>query len=185
MKTLKNYIDSVVNKVLRESLEEKADEIIDKLKSDVNEEDDMGGFEELEFNEEYMNESECSECGGMMSEGECSECGYKMEGLYEESDPNSQKCKYHKENFGPDDERTIRFCGKDKSEMTERLHGKQKQLDRNKNNKIDSEDLKLLRKSKKHQTYINKSTTVNIKTLNINITLNKIEDLEHVLNLIK
>jgi len=152
MKTLKNYIDSVVNKVLRESLEEKADEIIDKLKSDVNEEDDMGGFEELEFNEEYMNESECSECGGMMSEGECSECGYKMEGLYEESDPKSQKCKYHKENFGPMDERTIRFCGKDKTEMTERLHGKQKQLDRNKNNKIDSEDFKLLRKSKKHQT---------------------------------
>jgi hypothetical protein len=138
MKTLKNYIDSVVDKVLRESLEEKADEIINKIQSEVD--------------EEYMNESECSECGGMMSEGECSECGYKMEGLYEESDPKSQKCKYHKENFGPDDERTIRFCGKDKSEMTERLHGRQKQLDRNKNNKIDSEDFKLLRKSKKHQT---------------------------------
>lgn len=40
-------------------------------------------------------------------------------------------------------------------------------------------------KSKKHQTYINKSTTVNIKTLNINITLNKIEDLENILNVIK
>jgi len=138
MKTLKNYIDSVVDKVLRESLEEKADEIINKIQSEVD--------------EEYMNESECSECGGMMSEGECSECGYKMEGLHEESDPTSQRCKYHKENFGPMDERTIRFCGKDKSEMTERLHGKQKQLDRNKNNRIDSEDFKLLRKSKKRQT---------------------------------
>jgi hypothetical protein len=153
MKTLKNYIDSVVNKVLRESLEERADEIIDKLKSNVNEEDDMDGFEELEFDEEYMNEGEtCEQCGSMMSEGECSECGYKMEGLHEESDPTSQRCKYHKENFGPMDERTIRFCGKDKTEMTERLHGKQKQLDKNKNNKIDSEDFKLLRKSKKHQT---------------------------------
>jgi hypothetical protein len=154
MKTLKNYIDSVVNKVLRESLEEKADEIISKLKSDVTEEDDMDGFEELEFNEEDMEEGEtCEQCGGsMMSEGECSECGYKMEGLHEESDPTSQRCKYHKENFGPMDERTIRFCGKDKKEMTERLHGKQKQLDRNKNNRIDSEDFKLLRKSKKHQT---------------------------------
>jgi hypothetical protein len=138
MKTLKNYIDSVVDKVLRESLEEKADEIINKIQSEVD--------------EEYMNESECSECGGMMSEGECSECGYKMEGLYEESDPKSQKCKYHKENFGPMDERTIRFCGKDKKEMTERLHGRQKQLDRNKNNRIDSEDFKLLRKSKKSET---------------------------------
>lgn len=138
MKTLKNYIDSVVDKVLRESLEEKADEIINKIQSEVDEED--------------MNESECSECGGMMSEGECSECGYKMEGLNEDADPKSQRCKYHKENFGPVDERTIRFCGKDKSEMTERLHGRQKQLDRNKNNRIDREDFKLLRKSKKHQT---------------------------------
>lgn len=154
MKTLKNYIDSVVNKVLRESLEEKADEIINKLKSDVTEEDDMDGFEELEFNEEDMEEGEtCEQCGGsMMSEGECSECGYKMEGLHEESDPTSQRCKYHKENFGPMDERTIRFCGKDKKEMTERLHGKQKQLDRNKNNRIDSEDFKLLRKSNKKET---------------------------------
>ena len=33
MKTLKNYIDSVVDKVLRESLEEKADEIINKIQS--------------------------------------------------------------------------------------------------------------------------------------------------------
>ena len=138
MKTLKKYIDSVVNKVLRESLEEKADEILNKIQSEVD--------------EEYMNESECSECGGMMSEGECSECGYKMEGLNEDADPKSQRCKYHKENFGPVDERTIRFCGKDKSEMTERLHGRQKQLDRNKNNRIDREDFKLLRKSKKHQT---------------------------------
>ena len=152
MKTLKNYIDSVVNKVLRESLEEKADEIIDKLKSDVTEEDDMDGFEELEFNEDMEEGETCEECGSMMSEGECSECGYKMEGLNEDADPKSQRCKYHKENFGPVDERTIRFCGKDKSEMTERLQGRQKQLDRNKNNRIDREDFKLLRKSKKHQT---------------------------------
>ena len=152
MKTLKNYIDSVVNKVLRESLEEKADEIISKLKSDVTEEDDMDGFEELEFNEDMEEGETCEQCGSMMSEGECSECGYKMEGLHEDSDPKSQRCKYHKENFGPDDERTIRFCGKDKSDMTERLHGKQKQLDRNKNNRIDSEDFNLLRKSNKKET---------------------------------
>lgn len=33
--------------------------------------------------------------------------------------------------------------------MNERLHGKQKNIDKNKNNRIDSEDFKLLRKSKK------------------------------------
>jgi hypothetical protein len=155
MKTLKNYIDSVVNKVLRESLEERADEIINKLKSNVNEEDDMDGFEELEFDEEYMNESECSECGGMMREGECSECGYKMEGLYEESDPNSEKCKYHKEKFGPEDERTIRFCGTEKSETKE---GK-KFPDLSGDGKVTRKDVLMGRgvklngnKTKKHQT---------------------------------
>jgi len=70
MKTLKNYIDSVVDKVLRESLDEKADEIIHKLTS--------------EMGEDYLEEGEsCNECGGMMREGECSECGYKMEAVYE------------------------------------------------------------------------------------------------------
>jgi hypothetical protein len=155
MKALKNYIDSVVNKVLRESLEERADKIINKLKSNVNEEDDMDGFEELEFDEEYMNESECSECGGMMREGECSECGYKMEGLHEESDPKSQRCKYHKENFGPMDERTIRFCGTDKLETNE---GK-KFPDLSGDGKVTRKDVLMGRgvklngnKTKKHQT---------------------------------
>ena len=156
MKTLKNYIDSVVNKVLRESLEERADKIIDKLKFNDKDEGDMEGFEELEFNEEDMEEGEtCEECGSMMSEGECSECGYKMEGLYEDSDPSSQKCKYHKENFGPDDERTIRFCGTEKSETKE---GK-KFPDLSGDGKVTRKDVLMGRgvklngnKTKKHQT---------------------------------
>ena len=36
-----------------------------------------------------------------------------------------------------------------KVEATEKLHGKQTQLDKNKNNKIDAEDFKLLRKKGK------------------------------------
>jgi hypothetical protein len=155
MKTLKNYIDSVVNKVLRESLEEKADEIIDKIKSNVTEEDDMDGFEELEFNEDYMTEGEtCEQCGGMMTEGECSECGYKMEGIYEaDFDPMEKLervCNEESEEF--DEEACKSHKKYAKSEMTEKLHGKQNRLDKNKNNRIDSEDFKLLRKSKKHQT---------------------------------
>ena len=50
------------------------------------------------------------------------------------------------DNFGPDDERTKQFCG---DSMNEGLKGRQKKLDKNKNNKIDSEDFKLLRKEKK------------------------------------
>ena len=70
MRTLKNYIDSVVNKVLTESLEEKADELVSKIKSEVE--------------ESSMEEGEtCEQCGGSMNEGECSECGYKMESIYE------------------------------------------------------------------------------------------------------
>jgi hypothetical protein len=155
MKTLKNYIDSVVNKVLRESLEEKADEIINKLKSDVTEEDDMDGFEELEFNEEDMEEGEtCEQCGGMMSEGECSECGYKMEGIYEaDFDPMEKLERVCNEESDQFDEEACKSHKKyAKSEMTERLYGNQGEIDKNKNKRIDPEDFKLLRKSKKHQT---------------------------------
>ena len=155
MKTLKNYIDSVVNKVLRESLEEKADEIINKLKSDVTEEDDMDGFEELEFNEEDIEEGEtCEQCGSMMSEGECSECGYKMEGIYEaDFDPMEKLERVCNEESDQFDEEACKSHKKyAKSEMTERLYGNQGEIDKNKNKRIDPEDFKLLRKSKKHQT---------------------------------
>jgi len=140
MKTLKNYIDSVVDKVLRESLEEKADELINKIQSEVD--------------EEYMNESECSECGGMMREGECSECGYKMEGIYEADFDPMEKLERvcNEESYQFDEEACKSHKKYAKSEMTEKLHGNQKRLDKNKNNRIDSEDFKLLRKSKKHQT---------------------------------
>jgi len=62
---------------------------------------------------------------------------------------DDETCKYHMKNFGPDDEMTKEFC---KSEMTETLKGKQKVLDKNKNNKIDSEDFKLLRKGVKNES---------------------------------
>ena len=156
MKTLKNYIDSVVNKVLRESLEEKADEIIDKIKSNVTEEDDMDGFEEFEFNEDYMTEGEtCEQCGGMVNEGEtCEQCGYMKENVYESDfDPMEKLERVCNEESDQFDEEACKSHKKyAKSEMTEKLHGKQKRLDRNKNNRIDSEDFKLLRKSKKSET---------------------------------
>jgi hypothetical protein len=50
--------------------------------------------------------------------------------------PDSESCKYHKEKF-----KTI--------SEGKKLVGNQKKLDKNKNNKIDAEDFKLLRKSKK------------------------------------
>jgi hypothetical protein len=63
---------------------------------------------------------------------------------------DDQTCQYHKEKFGEDDERTMEVCGTGKSQMEESLKGGQKKLDKNKNKKLDSEDFKLLRKSKKN-----------------------------------
>ena len=140
MKTLKNYIDSVVDKVLRESLEEKADEIISKIESEVD--------------EEYMTESECSECGGMMREGECSECGYKTEGIYEvDFDPMEKMERVCNEDSDQYDEESCKSHKKYmKNEMTERLYGNLREIDKNKNKRIDPEDFKLLGKSKKSET---------------------------------
>ena len=66
---------------------------------------------------------------------------------------DKEVCKYHMDNFGPKDERTQKFCGSNKMgldkykfSMNERLRGRQRNIDKNKNNKIDAEDFKMLRK---------------------------------------
>jgi hypothetical protein len=159
MKNLDNYIDSIVKKTLKESLEERAETLLNKIKSKVNEiDDDMGtddGWEEISMDEEMVEGETCNECGGYMTEGQCNECGYgsmmessdmgfdpseKLERVCNEDgeDYDAQSCESHK-----------RYAG---SEMTEALFGGQKKIDKNKNNKIDAEDFKMLRKSKKHQT---------------------------------
>ena len=128
-------------------------------------------FEDEDEGSELVFEGDtCEQCGakGSIMEGECNECGYKMEGIYDEAgnfpkkqsfdyvqeeedmeyESDEEACNYHRENFGPEDERTIMFC----KGMNESLKGKQRLLDKNKNNKIDDEDFKLLRKSKKKET---------------------------------
>ena len=149
------YLDNLVSKILKETLEERADTLVSKIKGDV------------------------CECGGKMYEGECNECGNMYEdmseGIYDVDDidnsnefdyvqedivfgnsdeeeldsNNSEACKYHMDNFGPEDERTLKFCG---SNVNESLKGRQRNLDKNKNNKIDAEDFKMLRKGKKSET---------------------------------
>ena len=154
------YLDNLVSKILKETLEERADDIVSKIKTE-------------------SNNGQVCECGGNMYEGKCNECGgmYEdmSEGIYDVEDinnsdefdyvqedmvlgdsdkeeldsNNSEACKYHMDNFGPEDERTLKFCG---SDMNESLKGRQRRLDRNKNNKIDAEDFKMLRKGKKSET---------------------------------
>ena len=149
------YLDNLVSKILKETLEERADTLVSKIKGDVCE---CGG---------QMYEGECNECGNMyedMSEGiydvedidDSNEFDYVQEDMVlgdsddEELDSNnSEACKYHMDNFGPEDERTLKFCG---SNMNESLKGRQRNLDKNKNNKIDAEDFKMLRNGKKSET---------------------------------
>ena len=187
------YLDNLVSKILKETLEERADSLVSKIKGNV------------------------CECGGTMYEGECSECGSKNgdmyedsqltgkqknidvaepkgkitsddlkklrnskiskvgkeyggrhgmeEGIYDVEDINKKNefdyveesndidysiedrektCKYHIDNFGENDPVTRKMC--QGLNLTEALKGRQKRLDKNKNNKIDSEDFKMLRK---------------------------------------
>jgi hypothetical protein len=125
-----------------------------------------------------MYEGECMECGksySMMDEDiydvddldDSNEFDYVEEGVFDEegdeefdytsNESNVGGCKAVKDtirNQGGkvtdlDKELMKRYdC---KSEMTERLHGRQRVLDKNKNNKIDAEDFKMLR-GKKSET---------------------------------
>jgi len=98
------YIDDLLKKVLNETLEDKANEIMEKLK-----------FNPPGSSFDYVQEgSVCEQCGGEVMEGSvCEQCSMK------------------------------------EGEVMEKLHGKQRKLDLNKNNKIDAGDFKLLRKGKK------------------------------------
>jgi hypothetical protein len=101
------------------------------------------------FENEDMKKGMCEQCGtGKMYEGECKECGYS-EGEFKESKTLSkgqqhiakQAKPYNK--IGANDFAKLRSK---KSEVKEKLYGRQSTIDKNKNNKIDSEDFKLLRK---------------------------------------
>jgi len=147
----------------------------DLRKNDFSDEDE-------DFMEIAESKDMCSECGSGMYEGVCNECGYNMEGLYDkagkfpkkqsfdyvqeeddvemgdesESMPNPGGCKAVREMIKREGKESDtlnkeeEYCGS--SSVNEELKGKQKLIDRNKNNKIDAEDFKLLRKGKKEET---------------------------------
>jgi hypothetical protein len=100
------YITNLVNKIITETLEDRADSLVSKIKTNVNElggmDDDHPTFGKLNFSDmsdeeiesllkrpvksnddksedewkELGEESEVCECGGNMYEGVCNECGY-------------------------------------------------------------------------------------------------------------
>lgn len=122
-----------------------------------------------------MYEGECMECGKSYMEEDIddvndldSENGFDYvqeeddvdfeEEESEKEEENNEFCRYQKKMFGPEDERYQDKClGKSaikdlagmEMNMNERLRGNQKRIDKNKNNKIDAEDFRMLRKESK------------------------------------
>ena len=108
----------------------------------VQEEDDVD-FEGEEEEEEYMNDQEDnSDPLGKIKEA----CNKDSENYSQET------CIWYKQNFGSDKGGLDKF----KFSMNEKLVGNQKRIDKNKNNKIDAEDFRMLRKkSKSTETEMN------------------------------
>ena len=64
------YLKNKIQKLINETLEGKANEVMEKLK-----------FNKPGSSFDYVEEGEmCESCGGEMSEGECMECGNMYEG---------------------------------------------------------------------------------------------------------
>lgn len=132
--------------------------------------DDLDPFiEDGDDDIQPINEGEtCEQCGGMMNEGEmCEQCGSMYEETYDLNPENEfdyvEEEEEDENNLPSDEEILDRHCNSDNpedikicqdrkkmlgGEIKEKLYGKQKMLDKNKNNRIDSEDFKLLRKNK-------------------------------------
>lgn len=128
---MNNYLKYKAKKLINETLEQKANEVMEKLK-----------FNKPGSSFDYVEEGhECNECGGEMSEGECMECGYMNEN-------DSQECN---ECGGEMREGECSECGGNNGEVMEKLYGNQKRIDKNHNNRIDREDFKMLR-GKKRET---------------------------------
>jgi len=146
------YIKSRFQKVLNESLNEKANSILNKLNYD-----DETPFHPAGGSFDYVQEgkSMCEQCGGVMKEGECSECGYNNEGveIMELGGMDDGHPRFGNKNFAKMSRREKEDLMSDRSyeysddkEITEKLHGKQHRLDKNKNGRLDSEDFRMLRR---------------------------------------
>ena len=168
-------LKDLLKNIDRDSLTPEEDEIYDIDLDDelYGDDDDLDPFiEDGDDDIQPINEGEtCEQCGGMMNEGEmCEQCGSMYEETYDLNPENEfdyvEEEEEDENNLPSDEEILDRHCNSDnpedikicqdrkkmRQEMTEKLHGGQNMLDKNKNNKIDAEDFKLLRKSKKEVT---------------------------------
>ena len=165
------YLKNKIQKLINETLEDKANEVMEKLK-----------FNKPGSSFDYVEEGEmCESCGGEMTEGECTECGNMYEGEMRENDemdfktPMRDAIRSNKGKFRTPMRDAIRSnkgrfktpmrdamamrSRKDRHndveddmnevELDEKLYGNQKRIDKNHNGRLDSQDFKMLRKDKK------------------------------------
>jgi hypothetical protein len=164
------YLKNKIQKLINETLEDKANEVMEKLK-----------FNKPGSSFDYVEEGEmCESCGGEMTEGECSECGSKGGEMMEDDEmdfktPMRDAIRSHKGKFRTPMRDAIRSnkgrfktpmrdamamrSRKDRHndveddmnevELDEKLYGNQKRIDKNHNGRLDSQDFKMLRKDKK------------------------------------
>lgn len=85
---MKDLINRLANKILSETIEERAHEVMEKLKT--------------------LEEKKICECGGEMQEGECMECGYMEESDMEEGNAFGDAVRNAKD----EDKKHFRFKGK-------------------------------------------------------------------------
>jgi len=169
------YYDVLLKKILNETLEDKANEVMEKLK-----------FNKPGSSFDYVEEGETCECGSPMVEGQCMECGYMKDGEVLEIssdkleigkkykynpkkfdrldgkkeltykgktnyDSGSQHHHFQDDKFGAlmSDDDLIDFEDIDIEEITERLLSKGQKFiakQAKPHNKIDAKDFEMLRK---------------------------------------
>jgi hypothetical protein len=140
---MNNYLKNKIQKLINETLEDKANEVMEKLK-----------FNKPGSSFDYVEEGEmCESCGGEMTEGEtCESCGYSNESEVMEKLHGNQK-RIDKNHNGKIDSEDFKMLRKEEDtdieEVMEKLYGNQRRLDKNKNGRLDSQDFKMLRKDKK------------------------------------
>lgn len=159
------YYDNILRKVLTETLEERADNLMNKM--------NLPKLKPGKF--DYVQEGEtCESCGSEMTEGECKECGMRegemLETRYvtskghkfsDEKKPLSRQDmeigmdnmpgfdmeEYCAQYYDMDRERCDSYYNQNSGgELDERLYGNQRRIDKNKNGRIDREDFKMLRR---------------------------------------
>jgi len=141
---------------------ERKRDIVKKLRRGFRDEENEEPLYEIEMDKQLC------ECGSGLYESECNECGgsYGMMDESDEIETNEGGCNAVKEVVKSqghvtefDTELMERYgCGSLKESfirrglISESLKGNQKKIDKNKNNKIDSEDFAILRRGKKTET---------------------------------